>query len=78
MNKNGKMGNEKWIKFMECGLRSAGKWHHVDVAFPGPFPFAHNKLVALQRNAIFARLYKEGEVIVEHTARYLLSKLDIE
>jgi len=65
VKKNGRVGNERWTKFMEHGLRSAGPWRHVDVSFPGPLPIAHNKIVALQRNAMTAKLFKEGEVIEE-------------
>ena len=77
VKKNGRVGNERWTKFMEHGLRSAGPWRHVDVSFPGPLPIAHNKIVALQRNAMTAKLFKEGEVIVRKQAEYLMSDLDL-
>lgn len=77
VKKTGRIGNERWTKFMEHGLRSAGPWRHVDVSFPGPLPIAHNKIVALQRNSMTAKLFKEGEVIVRKQAEYLMSDLDL-
>jgi len=77
VKKNSRVGNERWTKFMEHGLRSAGPWRHVDVSFPGPLPIAHNKIVALQRNVMTAKLFKEGEVIVRKQAEYLMSDLDL-
>ena len=77
VKKNSRVGNERWTKFMEHGLRSAGPWRHVDVSFPGPLPIAHNKIIALQRNVMTAKLFKEGEVIVRKQAEYLMSDLDL-
>jgi hypothetical protein len=78
IKKNKKIvGNERYTKFMEYNLRSAGFFRHVDVVFPGPMPIAHNKIVALQRNELTAKWFKEGEIIVRHTANYLKSDIDL-
>jgi hypothetical protein len=59
---------------MASGLRTL-TWKHVNVAFPGPTPLAHNKICALQRSEVIERLFKEGEFIVDHQANYLLEPL---
>jgi len=59
---------------MASGLRTL-TWKHVNVAFPGPTPLAHNKICALQRSEVIERLFKEGEFIVDHQASYLLEPL---
>jgi hypothetical protein len=51
------------------------RWKHVNVAFPGPAPLAHNKICALQRSEMLERLFKEGEFIVDHQAAFLLEPL---
>ena len=59
---------------MARGLKTL-RWKHVNVAFPGPAPLAHNKICALQRSEMLERLFKEGEFIVDHQAAFLLEPL---
>ena len=59
---------------MARGLKTL-RWKHVNVAFPGPTPLAHNKICALQRSEMLERLFKEGEFIVDHQAAFLLEPL---
>lgn len=50
------------------GLAAAGDWEEVAVAFPGFFPLAHNKIVALQRDPIMTWMNREGHEVVQHQA----------
>lgn len=59
---------------MARGLRTL-TWKHVNVAFPGGVPLAHNKICALQRSEFLEKLFKEGEFIVDHQAEYLLEPI---
>jgi len=59
---------------MARGLRTL-TWKHVNVAFPGDVPLAHNKICALQRSEFLEKLFKEGEFIVDHQAEYLLEPI---
>lgn len=60
-----------WQRLMSAGLKTLS-WHHVDVEFPGVLPLAHNKICALSRSPVLRWLFKDGEVVVEHQAGYLL------
>ena len=56
---------------MARGLKTL-RWKHVNVAFPGFAPLAHNKICALQRTETMEKLFKEGEWCVDLQAKYLL------
>lgn len=60
---------------MARGLKTL-RWKHVNVAFPGFAPLAHNKICALQRTETMEKLFKEGEWCVDLQAKYLLEPLN--
>jgi len=62
-------------RVMARGLKTL-KWRHVNVAFPGAGPLAHNKICALQRTEMMEKLFKEGEWCVDLQAKYLLEPLN--
>lgn len=61
-----------WQRRMARGLSRGMSWREVCVVFPSLFPIAHNRIVALRRDAFVTALNAVGQGVVQTQAQELL------